>query len=778
MNNANPLAPLALAIRPALICFSHLRWDFVLQRPQHLMSRLARDYRLFFWEEAIPTDHHLPYLEFHAFEGTTVQSIRPRVPARWSPADQARALSGLLDQMMGLSGIHRPVLWFYTPMMWPIAAHVDAAAVVYDCMDELSAFRFAPPELAANETALMAAADVVFTGGHSIYEAKADRHGNIHSFPSSVDTAHFARARGGLAEPGDQASLPRPRLGYYGVIDERLDLDLIAALARARPEWSIVMIGPLAKIGPEDLPRAPNIHWLGQRGYDQLPAYLAGWDVALMPFAMNEATRFISPTKTPEYLAGGVQVVSTPVRDVVRQYGEVAAVRIASDAEGFLRACEAALAARGRPGEWRDDADRMLADLSWDNTFQRMKTHLDRVLGKHPPSASVVKLPMPPVLRGARKHDVTICGAGFAGSVLARQFAEVSGKRVLLADKRPHVAGNAFDCLDGAGVLIHRYGPHIFHTNSDDVFAWLSRFTEWRPYEHRVLARVGDKSVPMPINRTTLNALYGLDMRSEAEAEAFLARQAQPVTNIRTSRDVVINAVGTELYETFFQGYTRKQWGLDPSQLDKSVTARVPTRTNTDDRYFTDKHQAMPREGYTRMFERILDHPGIELALGTDFHDLEAADKGRLVVYTGPIDAYFGHRFGTLPYRSLQFRHETLDRPQFQPVGVVNYPAEDVPYTRITEYKHLTGQSHAKTSISYEYPSAEGDPYYPIPRPENQALFRRYDALAAAEPGVVFAGRLGSYRYYNMDQVVGQALAIHRRLTARQPAADAMAPLA
>ena len=778
MNDANPVIPFSAPVRPALICFSHLRWDFVLQRPQHLMARFAGDYRLFFWEEAIPTDHHLPYLEFHAFEGTTVQSIRPRVPALWSPADQARALSRLLDQMMGLAGIHRPVLWFYTPMMWPMAAHVDAAAVVYDCMDELSAFRFAPPEMAANEAALMAAADVVFTGGHSIYEAKAGRHGNIHPFPSSVDTAHFAQARGDIPEPEDQAALPRPRLGYYGVIDERLDLGLIAALAAARPDWSVVMVGPLAKIGPGDLPRAPNIHWLGQRGYDRLPAYLSGWDVALMPFAMNEATRFISPTKTPEYLAGGVPVVSSPIRDVLRHYGDLEAVRIARDAPSFVRACDEAMALRRGAGNWRDAADALLADLSWDNTFRQMRRHLDRAVHARLMPAPPVNIPVPPVLRGAKKHDVTICGAGFAGSVLARQFAEVSGKRVLLVDRRGHVGGNAYDCLDDAGILIHRYGPHIFHTNSDEVFAWLGRFTEWRPYEHRVLARVGRQSVPMPINRTTLNALYGLDMQTEAEAEAFLARKVQPVRDIRTSRDVVVNAIGTELYETFFQGYTRKQWGLDPSQLDKSVTARVPTRTNTDDRYFTDKHQAMPRDGYTRMFERMLDHPGIDIALGTDFHDLDPADRGRQVVYTGPIDAYFGHRFGTLPYRSLRFRHETLDRVQFQPVGVVNFPAEDVPHTRITEYKHLTGQRHAKTSISYEYPSAEGDPYYPIPRPENQALFRRYDALAAAETDVIFAGRLGSYRYYNMDQVVGQALAIHRRLTARQPAAGALAPLA
>ena len=768
MNDVKPV-PLALSAQPALICFSHLRWDFVLQRPQHLMARFAQQYRLFFWEEAIPTDHHLPYLEFHAFEGTDIQSIRPRVPARWSPQDQARALSELLDQMIGLTGLRRPVLWFYTPMMWSIARHVDAAAVVYDCMDELSAFRFAPPELADAEAELLAAADVVFTGGHAIWEAKAHRHRNIHPFPSSVDVAHFSTARAPeVGAPADQAGLPRPRLGYYGVIDERLDLGLIAALAAAHPDWSIVMLGPVAKISDHDLPRAPNIHWLGQKSYAELPRYLAGWDVALMPFAMNEATRFISPTKTPEYLAGGVPVVSTPVRDVVRHYGELAAVHIAEGPQDFVRACETALAQAGAPGAWRDRADALLAELSWDRTFQQMGAHLDKAVRARLAPAVPVRVPVVPILRGARRHDVTICGAGFAGAVLARQFAEQSGRRVLLMDRRDHVGGNAYDCRDAAGLLIHRYGPHIFHTNSDEVFAWLGRFTEWRPYEHRVLARVRDMTVPMPINRTTLNRLYGLDMRTDAEAAALLARLAEPVAEIRNSRDVVVNAVGRELYELFFQGYTRKQWGLDPSELDKSVTARVPTRTSDDDRYFTDKHQAMPKEGFTRMFERMLDHPGIELALGTDFHDLGAGERGETVVYTGPIDAYFGHRFGELPYRSLTFRHETLDRPQFQPVGVVNYPAEDVPHTRITEYKHLTGQVHAKTSISYEYPSDRGDPYYPIPRPENQALFRRYEALAAAEPGVIFAGRLGSYRYYNMDQVVGQALAIHRRLTQRR----------
>ena len=763
-----------------LICFSHLRWDFVLQRPQHLIGRFAaHGRRVLFWEEAIPTTHHLPYLEFHAFEGTSVQSVRPRVPDRWSPEDQERALPGLLDQLLGLTGIERPVLWFYTPMMWPIARHVDAAAVVYDCMDELSAFRFAPPDLVSREAQLIEAADVVFTGGWSIWEAKRDRHDNIHALPSSVDAPHFAQARHGLPEPADQAGIPGPRLGYYGVIDERLDLGLIRDMAAARPDWHIVMVGPVAKLSPGDLPHAHNIHWLGQKSYGELPAYLAGWDVALMPFAINEATRFISPTKTPEYLAGGRQVVSTPVRDVVRHYGGTSAVRIAGDAGGFIAACEAALAANGAAAEWRGEADRMLATQSWDATFHHMSRLVNeaaRSRAAGPPSSD--RFPAPGIRRGARKYDVTICGAGFAGAVLAERLAEASGKRVLVVDRRDHIAGNAYDHLDEAGILVHRYGPHIFHTNSDEVVRYLSRFTAWRPYEHRVLAQVGDRRVPMPINRTTLNALYGLEMTTDDEAAAFLARLAEPVAEIRTARDVVVNAVGTRLYETFFQGYTRKQWGLDPSQLDKSVTARVPTRTSDDDRYFTDSFQAMPREGFTRMFERMLDHPNIDLALGADFHELPRQDRGALTVYTGPIDAYFGHRFGPLPYRSLQFRHETVDRRRFQEVAVVNYPAEDVAWTRITEYKHLTGQVHPRTSITYEIPSDEGEPYYPIPRPENQALFKRYEALADAEPGVIFAGRLGSYRYYNMDQVVGQALSVHRRMAERMAAGGSAGTMA
>jgi UDP-galactopyranose mutase len=371
---------------------------------------------------------------------------------------------------------------------------------------------------------------------------------------------------------------------------------------------------------------------------------------------------------------------------------------------------------------------------------------------------------------GARGHyDYLIVGAGFAGSILAERLASQHGARVLLIDRRDHIGGNAYDEKNAAGILYHKYGPHIFHTNSDQVVDYLSQFTEWRPYEHRVLAVVRGKQVPIPINRTTLNTLFGLDLKTDGEAADYLASRAEPVEDVQTSEDVVVNAVGRELYELFFQGYTRKQWGLDPSELDKSVTARIPTRTNTDDRYFTDAFQAMPKDGYTAMFERMLDHPLIEVRTGVDFRDVrDDVDAGH-IIYTGPIDEYFDHRFGKLPYRSLKFDHRTLDEERHQAVGTVNYPSPDVPYTRISEYKHLTGQQAPVTTITYEYPSAEGDPYYPIPRAENQELFKRYEALADATRGVTFVGRLATYRYYNMDQIVGQALATFRKLDDQRP---------
>ncbi|TGS72286.1 UDP-galactopyranose mutase [Mesorhizobium sp. M3A.F.Ca.ET.174.01.1.1] len=358
--------------------------------------------------------------------------------------------------------------------------------------------------------------------------------------------------------------------------------------------------------------------------------------------------------------------------------------------------------------------------------------------------------------------DWLIVGAGFAGSVLAERIASQRGESVLLIDRRNHVGGNAFDCYNEDGILIHRYGPHIFHTNAESIVEYLSQFTTWRPYEHRVLAAVDGKLLPIPINLDTINRLYGLDL-SSSQLEEFFASRRETVEEVRTAEEVVVSTVGRELYEKFFRGYTRKQWGVDPSQLSKSVTARVPTRTNRDDRYFGDRFQMMPAGGYARMFERMTNHPSIKIMLQTDYREIRDRISFRRLIYTGPIDEYFDCRLGRLPYRSLRFEHVTVDCEQFQPVAVVNYPQTEG-YTRITEYKHLTGQKNARTSLTYEYPTDVGDPYYPVPRPENEALYKQYEALAASCPDVWFVGRLATYRYYNMDQVVGQALATFGRI--------------
>lgn len=364
-------------------------------------------------------------------------------------------------------------------------------------------------------------------------------------------------------------------------------------------------------------------------------------------------------------------------------------------------------------------------------------------------------------------RKILVVGAGFAGCVAGREAAE-AGHSVLIVDKRHHIGGNAFDELDEHGVLVHRYGPHIFHTNGERIFEYLSRFTEWRPYEHRVLGVVDGRAYPFPINRDTLNRLYGLDL-DEAGAEAFFERVREPRDPVSTSEDVVLNSVGRDLYEKFFLNYTRKQWGLDPSQLKAGVAARIPVRSNNDDRYFTDRFQAMPLNGYTAMFHNMLDHPNIRVELGVDFEEARTRIPFDHLVYTGPIDAYFGYRFGRLPYRSLRFEHEHLPTTEtFQAVGTVNYP-NDHAFTRITEFKHLTGQAHNGTSIVREYPQAEGDPYYPVPRTENEMLFKRYESLANGEPNVTFVGRLAQYRYYNMDQVVGAALKAAQNLVSRLP---------
>jgi UDP-galactopyranose mutase len=358
--------------------------------------------------------------------------------------------------------------------------------------------------------------------------------------------------------------------------------------------------------------------------------------------------------------------------------------------------------------------------------------------------------------------DYLIVGAGFAGSVLAERLANGLGKKVLICDVRPHIGGNAYDFYNDEGILIHKYGPHIFHTNSAEIFDYLSRFTEWREYQHRVLASVDGMHVPIPINLDTINKLYGLNLNAN-QVKEFFDSVREPREQIRTSEDVVINAVGRELYEKFFKGYTNKQWGLDPSELDASVTARVPTRSNRDDRYFTDTFQAMPRHGYTRMFERMLDHPNIKVLLNCDYQELKNEVRYNELVYTGPVDAFFDHCYGKLPYRSLEFKHETHDVEVFQEAPVINFPNEQA-YTRVTEFKYLTGQSHRKTAVVYEFPRAEGDPYYPIPRPENTELYRKYQALANARQDVHFVGRLATYKYYNMDQIVGQALTVYSKM--------------
>lgn len=378
--------------RPTIVCFSHLRWDFVFQRPQHLMSRFAQSAGILFWEEPIIVGKtETPFVKVRdAKDSKGVRIATPHLPDGLSEEKREAALRRLLDTHLTI--YERPLIGFYyTPMMLPFSRHIDWAATVYDCMDELSQFRFAPERLLDLEAELLSRADVVFTGGTSLFDAKKGRHDNVHCFPSSVDRDHFMAARSPLKQPDDQSGLPSPRLGYYGVIDERFDVDLLRQLADLRPDWTFVMVGPVVKVAPEDLPRAANIVYLGGKDYADLPAYLSGWDVALMPFAMNESTQFISPTKTPEYLAGGRPVVSTPVRDVVRHYGHLKGVCIAADADGFARACDQAMAMKhGNDDDWLAEADLLLSSTSWDITQARMAGLIAEVLGQRASDATLV----------------------------------------------------------------------------------------------------------------------------------------------------------------------------------------------------------------------------------------------------------------------------------------------------------------------------------------------------------------------------------------------------
>ncbi len=727
-----------------LIVFSHLRWTFVWQRPQHLVARMSFAARTWFIEEPWEADVDEPKLCLQ--EHGDVTRVWLEVPRQGSHVNfgdpRGASYAQHLDALF--ANVSDPAVWLYTPMALHLAKQRDPSVLVYDVMDDLAMFKDAPEELVLRFRQTLAAADVVFTGGRSLFnKVVKQRPERTYLFPSGVEPEHYEPAID-LRQKGD-----KPVAGYVGVIDERVDLQLVAAIAERLPDWEIRMVGPVLKINPADLPQAANIVYPGHVGYNDLPEVMSGFHVGLMPFALNEATRSISPTKTLEYLAAGLPVVSTRVPDVVADYSEV--VAFADDAEKFADCCISSLA------EPTDDMKARVAPIlrkqHWDTIARAMQELLVNAVSEKSRA---------PRIPSAKGFDYLIVGAGFAGSVIAERMANESGKRVLVVDKRNHIGGNAYDRYDDSGILIHKYGPHIFHTNSKEVFEYLSQFTSWRRYEHRVKASVDGRLVPIPINLDTINELYGMDLTSR-DVEDFFQSVAEPVSECLTSEDVVVSKVGRELYEKFFRNYTRKQWGFDPSELDASVTSRVPTRTNRDDRYFTDTYQAMPTNGYTRMFERMLDHPNIKIMLNTDYREIEDQVDWDEMVYTGPIDEFFNNRLGKLPYRSLQFEFETFDAEYVQPAPVVNYPNEH-PYTRVTEFKYLTGQESAKTTVVYEHPSDDGDPYYPVPRPENAELYKKYKALALATPGVHFVGRLATYKYYNMDQVTAQALAMHRRL--------------
>ncbi|MBN3891772.1 MAG: UDP-galactopyranose mutase [Nostoc sp. JL31] len=752
---------------PDIVCLSHLRWNFVYQRPQHLLSRCAQGKRVFFIEEPIFSEEPLASLDVNE-DSNGVVVVVPHLPQGLTEEAINADLQVLINNLFAEHNINKYICWYYTPMAIAFTRHLQPQAVVYDCMDELSAFQGASPTLKNYEAELFSRADLVFTGGQSLYESKVNQHPNVYAFPSSVDVAHFGQARN-VQEPEDQAHIPHPRLGFFGVIDERMDIELLAGIAEARPDWHLVIIGPVVKIDPANLPQHENIHYLGGRDYKQLPAYLAGWDLAMLPFARNESTRFISPTKTPEYLAAGRPVVSTSIRDVVRPYGESKLVRIADTVSEFVAAAEQAMQEDTPASEWLSRVDVFLEKISWDRTWASMMKLIDSAIAARDGedkanSTGAAGKQAPNIITRDFVFDYLVVGAGFSGSVIAERLA-TQGKKVLVVDKRNHIGGNAYDHYNDDGILVHKYGPHIFHTNSREVFEYLSRFTQWRSYEHRVLASVDGQLVPIPINLDTINKLYGMNLNS-FEVEEFYKSLAEPVENIRTSEDVVVSKVGRVLYEKFFRNYTRKQWGLDPSELDKSVIARIPTRTNRDDRYFTDTYQAMPLHGFTRMFDNMLNHPNIKVMLNTDYQEIQKAIPCREMVYSGPVDEYFDYRYGKLPYRSLDFKHETHNTSVFQAAPVINYPNEQL-YTRVTEFKYLTGQEHSKTSIVYEFPKAEGDPYYPVPRSENQEIYKKYKVLADETPGIYFVGRLATYKYYNMDQCVAQALSVYKQIAVK-----------
>lgn len=363
------------------------------------------------------------------------------------------------------------------------------------------------------------------------------------------------------------------------------------------------------------------------------------------------------------------------------------------------------------------------------------------------------------------KCDYLIVGAGFAGSVIAERLASQLNKKVILVEKRNHIAGNAYDELDGHGILVHRYGPHIFHTNSKEVFEYLSLFTEWIPYEHKVLAKLGNELYPIPINRITINKLYGLDLSTDEEVMNYFSSVKEKRFPVLNSEDIIVNQVGKDLFEKFFKYYTKKQWNLEPKELASTVCGRIPVRTNEDCRYFTDKYQFMPKDGYTKMFEKMLNHKNIDVILDTDYKNIIDSIKFDKMIYTGPVDYFFDHKFGKLPYRSIRFELKNFKSKQLQIAAVYNYVDAGEKFTRVTEYKLLTGQTTDTSTLSYEYPLLDGEPFYPIPTTENNKIYQMYKTEIEKIKNIFFCGRLAEYQYYNMDQVVARSLDLVKSIT-------------
>ena len=353
--------------------------------------------------------------------------------------------------------------------------------------------------------------------------------------------------------------------------------------------------------------------------------------------------------------------------------------------------------------------------------------------------------------------DFLIVGAGLAGCVLAERLASQLNKKVLIIDRRDHIGGNCFDYYNEEGVLVHKYGPHYFRTNSDHVFQYLSQFTKWRPAEYRIKVFIDGELYPFPINRDTLNMFFKVDLKTEAEAEAFLETKKVKIEHITNSEEKIISQAGLEIYNAFFKNYTQKQWGIPPKELDPSVCGRIPIRTNTNDLYFNEKYQMMPLHGYHILFKNMLNHPKITIKLNSSFLDIQKIVTSEALIYTGPIDEFFKYKLGKLPYRSLKFEHESYNKEFYQNWVQINYPNE-FDFTRIVEIKHVTGQKIDKTTIVKEYPSSKGDPFYPIPNKSNFHLYNQYKKLAENIKNVFFIGRLAQYQYLNMDEVVARAL--------------------